>query len=55
MSRARPPVGWQSIMLQFPHKTTVCAWLKTVVIWKQPGHLMSIKKELGLCTSLLSL
>lgn len=32
MRRANPPVGWQSITLQLPHSTTVCAWLKTVVI-----------------------
>jgi len=53
--RALPPVGWQSMILQFPHSTTVWAWLNTVVIWKHPGHLISIKKEFGDCTSLLSL
>lgn len=42
-------------MLQFPQSTTVCAWLKTVVIWKHPGHLMSMKNEFGDCTSRLSL
>lgn len=43
------------MILQFPHNTTVWAWLNTVVIWKHPGHLISMKKELGLCTSLFSL
>jgi hypothetical protein len=27
--------------------TTVCAWEKTVVMVKQPGHLTSMKKDLG--------
>ena len=43
------------MILQFPHNTTVWAWLKTVVIWKHPGHLISIKNEFGDCTSLFSL
>jgi len=36
--------------LHCPQRTTVWAWLKTVVIWKHPGHLMSMKKLLGDCT-----
>lgn len=27
--------------------TTVCAWEKTVVMVKQPGHLTSMKKDRG--------
>merc|ERR1719231_8880 len=27
VKRAIPPVGWQSIALQLPQRTTVCAWL----------------------------
>ena len=55
MSRALPPVGWQSIIEHEPHRTVVCAWLNTVVILKQPGHFTSMKKELGDCTKRLSL
>merc|ERR1719238_2371630 len=47
VSRARPPVGWQSMTLQLPQSTTVCAWLYTVVICKQPGHFTSMKKLFG--------
>jgi hypothetical protein len=32
VSLAFPPVGWQRTVEQPTHKTTVCAWLKTVVI-----------------------
>ena len=55
MSRALPPVGWQSIIEHEPQRTVVCAWLNTVVILKQPGHFTSMKKELGDCTKRLSL
>ena len=55
MSRALPPVGWQSIMLQDPQSTVVCACEKTVVMLKQPGHLTSMKNEFGDCTKRLSL
>ena len=55
MSRALPPVGWQSIIEHDPHSTVVCACEKTVVMLKQPGHLTSMKKELGDCTNRLSL
>ena len=55
MSRALPPVGWQSIIEQDPQSTVVCAWLNTVVMLKQPGHFTSMKNELGDCTSRLSL
>ena len=55
MSLALPPVGWQSIIEHEPHSTVVCAWLKTVVMLKQPGHFTSMKKELGDCTNRLSL
>ena len=55
MSRALPPVGWQSIIEHDPHSTVVCACEKTVVMLKQPGHLTSMKKELGDWTSRLSL
>ena len=39
MSRALPPVGWQSIIEHDPHSTVVCACEKTVVMLKQPGPL----------------
>ena len=39
MRRAKPPVGWQSITLQLPQSTTVCAWLKTVVICQFAGEM----------------
>ena len=55
MRRALPPVGWHSTVEQLPQRTTVCAWLKTVVMLKQPGHLTSMKKELGVCTRRFSL
>ena len=55
MSRALPPVGWQSIIEHEPHSTVVCACEKTVVMLKQPGHLTSMKNELGDCTRRLSL
>lgn len=47
MSLAFPPVGWQRTVEQPAQMTTVCAWEKTVVIVKQPGHLTSMKKDLG--------
>merc|ERR1712129_220817 len=52
---ARPPVGWHKTMLHPTQRTTVCAWLKTVVILTQLGHLTSMKNEFGLWTNLLSL
>lgn len=55
MRRALPPAGWQSITLQLPHTTTVCAWLNTVVMLKQPGHRTSMKYEFGDCTRRFSL
>lgn len=47
MRRAFPPVGWQRTVEQPAQMTTVCAWEKTVVMVKQPGHLTSMKKDLG--------
>ena len=41
VSRALPPVGWHNTVLQLPHRTTVWACEKTVVILKHPGHLTS--------------
>ena len=55
MSRALPPVGWQSIIEHDPQSTVVCACEKTVVMLKQPGHLTSMKNEFGDCTKRLSL
>jgi len=52
VSRALPPVGWQSTVVQPWQITTVCAWEKTVVMVKQPGHLTSIKKDRGAGTSI---
>jgi hypothetical protein len=37
VSRALPPVGWQSTLAHEPQMTTVCACEKTVVMAKQPG------------------
>ena len=36
VKRARPPVGWHKTVPQEEHKTTVWAWLKTVLMFKQP-------------------
>lgn len=47
VSLAFPPVGWQRTVEQPAQITTVCAWEKTVVIVKQPGHLTSMKNDLG--------
>ena len=55
MSRALPPVGWQSIIEHEPQRTVVCACEKTVVMLKQPGHLTSMKNEFGDWTRRLSL
>lgn len=41
VNRHFPPVGWHNTVLQLPHNTTVCAWEKTVVMLKQPGHFTS--------------
>lgn len=40
VSRARPPVGWQSTVWQFPQITTVWEWLNTVVLhaWAQQRY-----------------
>jgi len=53
--RAFPPVGWQRTVEHPAQMTTVCAWEKTVVMVKQPGHLTSMKKERGAGTKFLSL
>lgn len=45
--RALPPVGWQRTVEHPAQITTVCACEKTVVIVKQPGHLTSMKNDLG--------
>lgn len=55
VSLAFPPVGWHRTVAQPTHATTVWAWEKTVEILKQPGHLTSMKQELGCCTRRLSL
>jgi len=47
VSRALPPVGWQSTVVQPWQMTTVWAWEKTVVMVKQPGHFTSMKKDRG--------
>lgn len=47
MRRALPPVGWQRTVEHPAQMTTVCAWEKTVVMVKHPGHLTSMKKDLG--------
>lgn len=43
VSLALPPVGVQRTALQLGHITTLVEWLNTVVIWKQPVHLTSMK------------
>ena len=53
VKRALPPVGWQRTVEHDPQRTTVCACEKTVVMLKHPGHLTSMKYELGPCTNLL--
>merc|ERR1719219_3355790 len=55
VNRALPPVGVQRTDPHPAQYTCVWAWLKTVVIWKQPGHFTSMKKEFGDCTSRFSL
>lgn len=50
VSLAFPPVGWQRRGEQPTHKTTICAWLKMVLILQHAGHFMSMKQELGLCS-----
>ena len=42
-----PPVGWHRTVEQPAQMTTVWACEKTVVIVKQPGHLTSMKNDLG--------
>lgn len=41
VSLALPPVGWHRTWAQLEQSTTVWAWLKTVEIETQPGHLTS--------------
>lgn len=43
VSLALPPVGVHRTVLQLGHITTFVEWLNTVVIWKHPVHLTSIK------------
>lgn len=50
-----PPVGWQSTCAHDEQTTTVWACENTVVMAKHPGHLTSMKNELGFWTNLLSL
>lgn len=54
VKRALPPVGWQRTVEHPAQMTTVWAWLKTVVMVKHPGHLTSMKKDLGAGTSCYS-
>lgn len=55
LSLAFPPVGTHRTALQLGHTTTVCEWLNTVVIEKQPWHFTSMKYEFGDSTRRLSL
>ena len=43
VSLALPPVGVHSTVLQPGHITTLVELLNTVVIWKHPVHLTSMK------------
>ena len=51
VSLALPPVGWQRTVEHPAQIATVWAWEKTVVMVKHPGHLTSMKKDLGAGTS----
>lgn len=42
-SLALPPVGVHRTVAQDSQVTAVCAWEKTVVMFRQPGHLTSRK------------
>lgn len=52
---ALPPVGVHKMVVQESHWTAVWAWEKTVVMFKQPGHLTSMKKERGAWTKVFNL
>ena len=54
VSLAFPPVGWQRTVEQDAQMTTVCAWEKTVVMLKHPGHFTSMKNERGAGTRVCS-
>ena len=43
VTRASPPVGWHKTMLHPTHRTTVWAWLNTVVIFTQPFRMTHYK------------
>ena len=47
VSRALPPVGWQSTVEQPLQMTTVCAWLKTVVLRKREEQATTLVKEVA--------
>ena len=50
-----PPVGFVRTFLQLLQAITDWAWLKTTLVSLHPPHLTSIKYELGVGMSLLSL
>lgn len=50
-----PPVGVHKTLVQESQVTAVWEWEKTVVICKQPGHLTSMKKDLGPWTKVFNL
>ncbi len=52
VSLALPPVGWHKTVLQFPHSTTVCAWLKTVVLPNKRNQSVRIPDQGRKCTNL---
>jgi hypothetical protein len=52
---ALPPVGWVKTVAQESQVTAVWACEKTVVMFKQPGHLTSMKKDLGPWTNCFNL
>lgn len=52
---ALPPVGVHKTLVHESQVTAVWACEKTVVICKQPGHLTSMKKDLGAWTKFFNL
>lgn len=52
---ALPPDGVHNTEEQPSQATAVWAWEKTVEMFKHPGHLTSIKKDLGACTKVFNL
>lgn len=52
---ALPPVGVHKTVEQLSQVTAVWAWENTVVMFKQPWHLTSMKYDLGCWTRVFNL